>query len=283
VGRKRNYSSVMVKPALFTLESIEGPASIMRPPAHPEPLVDLANWNYAGNPYYHSRPLRLRAFALAALEPALRAGRAGVISGTPDFERVAHVRPRPHDTFNVGYIGTVMVPMLIEAGHEVVGLENPGTFGRRVIALQTLFNDLLIKQSSDSGLVEFLADAEGHEAQGRDLAQVELEEVPPAEGEEGALALLEDDVDDAGDGVGAVDRGGAVLEDLDALHGAARDRVQVDEGILQVLREAVSRRAAAVEQDEGGFLAQAAQRDTGAPRRDEKDAPASVCAGSPRG
>lgn len=68
VGRKRNYSSVMVKAAYFTLEAIEGAKSIMRPPAHPEPLVDLANWNYPGNPYFNSRPLRLRAFVLAALD-----------------------------------------------------------------------------------------------------------------------------------------------------------------------------------------------------------------------
>lgn len=68
VGRKRNYSSVMIKPSLFTLDSIEGVKSIMRPPAHPEPLVDLANWNYPGNSYFNSRPLRLRAFVLAALD-----------------------------------------------------------------------------------------------------------------------------------------------------------------------------------------------------------------------
>ncbi|MCX5658631.1 MAG: hypothetical protein NTW19_02785 [Planctomycetota bacterium] len=67
VGRKRNHSSVMIKAGLFTLESIEG-AEVMRPPAHPEPLVDLANWKYAGNPYFDSRPLRLRAFVLQAID-----------------------------------------------------------------------------------------------------------------------------------------------------------------------------------------------------------------------
>ncbi|MCE9532559.1 MAG: hypothetical protein K8T89_15790 [Planctomycetes bacterium] len=68
VGRKRNYSSVMIKSSLFTLEAIEGPKAIMRPPAHPEPLVDLSAWNYPGNPYYGSKPLRMRAFVLVALD-----------------------------------------------------------------------------------------------------------------------------------------------------------------------------------------------------------------------
>ena len=68
VGRKRNHSSVMIKASQFTLDSIEGPTAIMRPPANPEPLVDLADWNYPGNPYFDSRPLRLRAFVLVALD-----------------------------------------------------------------------------------------------------------------------------------------------------------------------------------------------------------------------
>lgn len=68
VGRKRNYSSVMLNAAYFTLDTIEGAKAIMRPPAHPEPLVDLANLKYPGNPYFNSRHLRMRAFVLAALD-----------------------------------------------------------------------------------------------------------------------------------------------------------------------------------------------------------------------
>jgi hypothetical protein len=49
-----------------------------------------------------------------------------------------------------------------------------------------------------------------------------------------------DDVHDAGDRVRAVDRRGAVLQDLDPLDRARRNGVQVDEGVLQVLREAVA-------------------------------------------
>lgn len=68
VGRKRNYSSVKIKSSHFTLDTIESAKAILRPPAHPEPLVDLAAWKYPGNPYFESRPLRLRAFVLAALD-----------------------------------------------------------------------------------------------------------------------------------------------------------------------------------------------------------------------
>ena len=50
-------------------------------------------------------------------------------------------------------------------------------------------------------------------------------------GVEGAVvAVLENDVDDAGDGVGAVLRRGAVAQHLDALDGAHRDGVQVGAG-----------------------------------------------------
>jgi len=68
VGRKRNYSSVMVSAAQFTLDAIEGAESIMRPAAHPEPLADLAGWNYPGNPYFNSRALKLRAFVITAID-----------------------------------------------------------------------------------------------------------------------------------------------------------------------------------------------------------------------
>ena len=85
----------------------------------------------------------------------------------------------------------------------------------------------------------------------------------------GALVVLaQDDVDDPGDGVGPVDRRRAVLEDLDPVHGPQRDAVEVDEAVGDVLGEAVVGDAAAVEQDQRGTLAQAAERDAGAARRE---------------
>ncbi|MCW5983231.1 MAG: glycosyltransferase [Bryobacteraceae bacterium] len=44
---------------------------------------------------------------LPVLEPAVRQSSAAVVPGIADFERLSAFEPRPHDTFNVGYIGTV--------------------------------------------------------------------------------------------------------------------------------------------------------------------------------
>ena len=67
IGRKRSAPSVSAPARLFLLETIEGPEAIMRPPAWPEPLAWFANWNYPGNPYYNSKPLKLRAFVTASV------------------------------------------------------------------------------------------------------------------------------------------------------------------------------------------------------------------------
>lgn len=66
IGRKRSAPSVSAPARLFLLKSIEGPESIMRPPSWPEPLTWFANWDYPGNPYYGSTPLKLRAFVTAS-------------------------------------------------------------------------------------------------------------------------------------------------------------------------------------------------------------------------
>ena len=78
--------------------------------------------------------------------------------------------------------------------------------------------------------------------------------------------VLENDVDDAGDRVGAVQRGGAVLQHIDALDRVHRDRVEVDEGTLAIIRQWVIGRAAAIDQHQGRVHRQAAQRDTGGTR-----------------
>ncbi len=66
IGRKRSAPSVSAPARLFLLKNIEGPESIMRPPSWPEPLTWFANWEYAGNPYHGSQPLKRRAFVTAA-------------------------------------------------------------------------------------------------------------------------------------------------------------------------------------------------------------------------
>ena len=70
-------------------------------------------------------------------------------------------------------------------------------------------------------------------------------------------AFSGDDVHHPGDGIGAVDGRGAVLEDLDPVNGGIRDRVQVD--AVDLTAGACRRKAAAVHQDQGAARIQAAQ------------------------
>ncbi|MNI67433.1 hypothetical protein D3C81_885530 [compost metagenome] len=58
----------------------------------------------------------------------------------------------------------------------------------------------------------------------------------------------QDDVDDAGDGVRAVHRRGAILQHFDALDRADRQRIEVDEGVLGVERKTEVGHAVAVDQ-----------------------------------
>ena len=73
--------------------------------------------------------------------------------------------------------------------------------------------------------------------------------------------LLGLDVDDAGDGIGAVDRGGAVAQHFDRVDHRDRDVVQID----RVDRALIvgEREADAVDQDQGAFRAEVAQAEIG--------------------
>ena len=80
--------------------------------------------------------------------------------------------------------------------------------------------------------------------------------------------LLGDDVDHAGDRVGAVRRGRAVAQHLDVLDDVVGDRVQVDEVARAVIGQRVVRGAHAVEQHQRRVGGQAAQRDRRGARRE---------------
>src|SRR5205085_2143990 len=69
----------------------------------------------------------------------------------------------------------------------------------------------------------------------------------------------QDDVDNTGNRIRSVNRGSAVVQNLDALDGAARYRIQIDERIGDILRESIPRDAPAVQENERRLLAQAAQ------------------------
>ena len=74
--------------------------------------------------------------------------------------------------------------------------------------------------------------------------------------------LFQDEVDDAGDGVGAVHRRRATRDDLDALDRRSRDRVHVD-GHRRVDRHG----SIAVEQHEISVCTETTQADRGRARR----------------
>jgi hypothetical protein len=67
IGTKRGAPAVNAPAKLFTLAEIETPAGVMRPPLWPEPVTFIVRWNYAGNPYYQSRAMKLRAFVALAI------------------------------------------------------------------------------------------------------------------------------------------------------------------------------------------------------------------------
>ena len=87
------------------------------------------------------------------------------------------------------------------------------------------------------------------------VAAAALGDVRERRGLEAAVVLARDEVDDAGDGVGAVDRRRAVLQDLDAIDRGDRDRVDV----RRAAQERVVRQAASIEEHEGVAVADAAQ------------------------
>lgn len=64
-------------------------------------LVDFADFVVAGCKYAHDRP------AIAELAPDVRASKTAVVPATTDLDRLVGVRPRPHEGFNVTYIGNV--------------------------------------------------------------------------------------------------------------------------------------------------------------------------------
>ena len=66
VGTKRGYCAVNSAPECYTIPHIEKPDGVYLPPAWPENLMSMVQWDYPGNPFKDNRALKLRAFAAAA-------------------------------------------------------------------------------------------------------------------------------------------------------------------------------------------------------------------------
>lgn len=63
-------------------------------------LVEFADFTAADSPFSASCP------AIMKLEPEERFSRTAVVYATADLARLEGISPRPHDGFNVGYVGT---------------------------------------------------------------------------------------------------------------------------------------------------------------------------------
>ncbi|MCA1990567.1 MAG: glycosyltransferase [Coleofasciculus sp. S288] len=64
-------------------------------------LVDYSDFALACSPYTYEHPV------FQNLPAEVRLKKTGMVYGAADFERVADIQPKPHDTFNVGFIGHV--------------------------------------------------------------------------------------------------------------------------------------------------------------------------------
>ncbi|MGB3513196.1 MAG: glycosyltransferase, partial [Microcoleaceae cyanobacterium] len=64
-------------------------------------LIDYADFALTTSPYAHESPI------FQQLPEKIRLEKTGMIYGATDFARIANISPQPHDTFNIGYIGTV--------------------------------------------------------------------------------------------------------------------------------------------------------------------------------
>ncbi|MCP3921132.1 MAG: glycosyltransferase, partial [Desulfobacterales bacterium] len=64
-------------------------------------LVDFADYALACSPYTYERPV------FENLPPREKIDKTGMVYGATDFERLTGIVRKPHNGFNVGYVGTV--------------------------------------------------------------------------------------------------------------------------------------------------------------------------------
>ncbi len=64
-------------------------------------LIDYADFALATGPYTYELPL------IQDLPAEIKLQKTAMIYSGADFERLENLQPKPHDTFNVGYIGTI--------------------------------------------------------------------------------------------------------------------------------------------------------------------------------
>ncbi|MBW4453810.1 MAG: hypothetical protein KME55_14460 [Nostoc indistinguendum CM1-VF10] len=64
-------------------------------------LINYSDFAIPCNPHSYDLPV------VRQLAPDIRQKKVGMIYDAADFERVQNIQPKPHDTFNVGYMGAL--------------------------------------------------------------------------------------------------------------------------------------------------------------------------------
>lgn len=109
-------------------------------------LVDYSDFAIPCNPYSYELPV------FKNLPTEVRLKKIGMVYDAADFARVSDIQPKPHDTFNVGYIGSVSfskmyrnyVPMSAQ-----INIPN-----LRLIVCGGGIEDYLLQQSQELGAAE---------------------------------------------------------------------------------------------------------------------------------
>ena len=96
IGNKRSAPSTYIRGDQFVLRFVESPAdsTVIRPGAWAEPITWLANFDDPNNPYFKSRPLKLRAFVIAAQDIMLIDEQHEHQSDKPMWKRADWLGPR---------------------------------------------------------------------------------------------------------------------------------------------------------------------------------------------
>ncbi len=186
------------------------------------------------------------------MELARTAGDEGAIGADPRARPHRQPRPRRVRGTAVQRVQPGEIGVLLEQGPEVVGFGEVLVRGpqRRTVGVVEEQRDVAVVVGVAGERVDFpLVHARAFRRA-----------VTGAEGDAVEVAA-QHGIDHAGHRVGTVDRGRAVLQDLDALDRADGDRVQVLEALRaqrRALRERIGRQAAAVQQDQRAAEAEVA-------------------------
>lgn len=108
-------------------------------------LVDFADFALACSPYTYERP------AIKNLPPEVGLEKAGMVYGAADFSRLADVELKPHDTFNIGYIG---MATFVKIHRDYVSMSAAINIPNARFVVCGFIDDILRQQAQELGVAE---------------------------------------------------------------------------------------------------------------------------------